>query len=236
MLTGCISIDKSNFAPETLEEASIHKDQTIIWPVEKKLLEKSYADMTNEEKGYFLLIKSKIEDGASIDKKSEENYKRLLEEEKQYKESLPSEKDLKNDTESNDFINDNNTQSEKTEFQLEAELNAKKYPAKAGAVLYNNNSNKGFIGMKYYFKGEIIGFDIIENDVGSPSIWLVRNENGYVMPIQHEHFKANKGDIVEVWGTLSGNGYANASGVNNVVRQTGSIHAMMVAINGEMQY
>ncbi|NLY31597.1 MAG: hypothetical protein GX065_02195 [Firmicutes bacterium] len=90
--------------------------------------------------------------------------------------------------------------------------------------------------MDYYFTGEIIQLNIIENSVGDPSVWLVRNEHGYVIPIQHSYFEAKVGDTVEVWGTLSGNGYTNVEGVGNVVGQTGSMHAMLVTVNEEPQY
>lgn len=126
-------------------------------------------------------------------------------------------------------------QDEEVEFQSKCEKNAEQHPAKPGAILYTKGDNN-FTGMEYYFVGEIIKFDTIENNVGDPSVWLVKNEKGYVMPIQHEHFKAEIGDAVEVWGTLSGNGYANADDIDNVVGQTGSMHAIMVTVNGEMQY
>lgn len=123
---------------------------------------------------------------------------------------------------------------EEMTFQEECEKNAEEYPAKPGAVLYTKGEHH-FTGMEYYFKGEILKFDIIENNVGDPSIWLVKNDNGYVMPIQHEEFEAEIGDVIEVWGTLSGDGYSNAEGINNVVGQTGSMHAMIIKVNGENQ-
>lgn len=133
-------------------------------------------------------------------------------------------------------VDNESTDSGKNDFQLKAEANAQEYPAKPGAVLYNNANNNNFIGMGYYFVGEIIDFNTIENNVGDSSVWLVKNDEGYVMPVQHEFFEAKLGDVVEVWGTLSGNGYARIEGVDNVVGQTGSIHAMMVTVNGERQY
>lgn len=140
--------------------------------------------------------------------------------------------DAKDVTEDNP---DNENPTEEIDFQTECEKNANEYPAKAGAILVSKGGHD-FTGMSYYFKGEIIKFDVIENNVGNPSIWLVKNDNGYVMPIQHEYFEAEVGDVIEVWGTLSGDGYANVDGVDNVVGQTGSMHAMMVSVNGEMQY
>lgn len=120
-------------------------------------------------------------------------------------------------------------------FKEKAEQNAELHPATAGKILYTKGDNR-FTGVDYYFKGVIIQFSTIENSVGDPSVWMVRNEHGYVMPIQHSYFEAEVGDTVEVWGTLSGNGYANPPGVDNVVGQTGSMHAMLVTVNGEPQY
>lgn len=123
---------------------------------------------------------------------------------------------------------------EKLTFKEECEKNAAEYPAKMGAILYTKG-DYNFTGMKYYFKGEVVRITTIEN-IGNPSVWLVKNEHGYVMPIQHDRFKAEVGDIVEVWGTLTGNGYANAEGIDNVVGQTGSMHAIQVTVNGEEQF
>lgn len=120
-------------------------------------------------------------------------------------------------------------------FQEICEENAEKYPAGPGRSLVTKGGND-FTGMKYYFKGEIIAFSTIENNVGDPDVWLVRNEAGYVMPIQYGRFEAEVGDIVEVWGALSGNGYVLPEEIDNVVRETGSMHAMLVSVNGEMQY
>lgn len=130
---------------------------------------------------------------------------------------------------------DNSNTEETFDFKTECEENAKIHPATIGAVLVTKGKHD-FTGMKYYFKGEVIGKDIIENNVGEPSVWLVKNEDGYVMPIQHEQFNAEIGDEVEVWGTLSGNGYSTPEGVDNVVGETGSIHAFMATVNGEEQY
>ncbi len=127
--------------------------------------------------------------------------------------------------------NNNEKVSSEASFKSVCEENANKYPAKAGAILYTKG-DYDFTGMNYYFKGKIIKFDTIETNIGTPNVWLVKNENGYVMPIQHEYYKASIGDKVEVWGNLSGNGFANAEGIENVVGQTGSIHAMQVAVNG----
>lgn len=130
--------------------------------------------------------------------------------------------------------NNNEKVSGETSFKVICEENAKQHPAKAGAILYTKGDHD-FTGMEYYFKGEVIKFDTIETNIGTPNVWLVKNENGYVMPIQHEYYKASIGDKVEVWGNLSGNGFANAEGIDNVVGQTGSIHAMQVAVNGVEQ-
>ena len=131
--------------------------------------------------------------------------------------------------------NEDIVEEDELDFKEECEANAKEYPAGPGKILYTKGDNL-FTGMGYYFKGEIVKFDIIDNSVGDPSVWLVKNDAGYVMPIQHEYFIADIGDVVEVWGTLSGNGYEKVDGVDNVVGITGSMHAMQVTINGEEQY
>lgn len=132
-------------------------------------------------------------------------------------------------------VNGEENLDKKTDFKAECEKNAAEYPAKMGSILYTKG-DYNFTGMKYYFKGEIVKLDLIESDVADPSVWLVKNEHGYVMPIQYDRFEAKVGDTVEVWGTLSGNGYANVEGIDNVVGQTGSMHAMQVTVNGEEQY
>ncbi|OLS02893.1 hypothetical protein [Tissierella creatinophila] len=123
---------------------------------------------------------------------------------------------------------------EEPSMEKDAELNAEKYPAGPGTILVTKGDHD-FTGMDYYFKGEIVGITTIENNIGDPSAWLVRNDKGYVMPIQHDMFEASEGDIVEVWGTLTGNGYSNFEGIDNVVGETGSMHAIAVSVNGTRQ-
>ncbi|MCK9325830.1 MAG: hypothetical protein M0P69_10075 [Bacteroidales bacterium] len=124
----------------------------------------------------------------------------------------------------------------KKDFKIICEENAEKFPASAGKVLFDNAQYK-FKGMNYYFKGEVVGGITLETTVGDGKAWLVRNEAGYVMPVYKDRFEAETGDIVEVWGTLSGLKYASSDfGVDNVVGATGAIHAMQVSVNGEMQY
>lgn len=134
-----------------------------------------------------------------------------------------------------EIVSETHSEEEPIDFKTECEENAKENPATTGAILVTKG-DYNFTGMNYYFKGEVIEMAMIENDIGDPSVWLVENEDGYVMPIQHEHFEAEIGDEVEVWGTLTGNGYANFEGIDNVVGETGSMHAMMATINGEEQY
>lgn len=151
---------------------------------------------------------------------------------------LEEEKVKPTGTTNTELISEQNTNQnveEKLSFKEECEQNAIGHPAKMGAILYTKGEHK-FTGMKYYFKGEILKFEVIESNVGNPSIWLVKNENGYVMPIQHDRYEAKVGDTIEVWGTLTGNGYAKVKGIDNVVGQTGSMHAIQVTVNGEMQY
>ena len=126
------------------------------------------------------------------------------------------------------------TEENTFDFKTECEENAKNNPATVGSILVTKG-DYDFTGMKYYFNGEIIGKNTIENDVGDSSVWLVENKNGYVMPIQYNQFNAEVGDKVEVWGTLSGDGYSSPKGIENVVEETGSMNAIIVSINGEEQ-
>ena len=137
-------------------------------------------------------------------------------------------------------LNETEETNEDEEFEIEiekepsvkdkAELNAEKFPAGPGSTLVTKGDHN-FTGMDYYFRGEVIKITIIENSVGNPSAWLVKNDKGYVMPIQHDGFEASEGDMVEVWGTLTGNGYSNFEGIDNVVGETGSMHAITVEVN-----
>lgn len=122
------------------------------------------------------------------------------------------------------------------DFKALCEENAEKHPAGPGKVLFDNAQHT-FKGMYYYFKGKVVGGATLETTVDDGKAWLVRNEDGYVMPIHKGRFDAEIGDIVEVWGTLSGLKYAASDlGVDNVVGATGSMHAMIVSVNGEMHY
>lgn len=124
------------------------------------------------------------------------------------------------------------TQDIKQNLKTEAEANAQEFPAKPGAVLVTKGDFK-FTGKKYYFKGTFV-------DYGAPEIftedntWLVKNENGYVMPITMKpDMQANVGDEVEVWGTLTGEGFQTIPGIDNVVGQTGQMIMMICNVNGE---
>ena len=137
--------------------------------------------------------------------------------------------------ESTSIAESSTTQEDELDFKVEAENNAKEYPASAGKILYDKKDNK-FKGMNYFFEGEIIG-DIKLNNVTSGEAWLVKNSDGYVMPVEYDYFKANQGDNVKIWGTLSGLQFSSSDlGVENVVGATGSMHAMSVEVNGETQY
>jgi len=118
----------------------------------------------------------------------------------------------------------------KSDFQKKAEENAKKYPADSVASF----EGEKFKGMDYYYKGTIIDIVDIENNVGDTTSWLVKSERGYLMPIQFYEFEADIGDEVEVWGTLSGNMFSiEDTGYEAIIDKVGSIHAMLVTINGE---
>lgn len=113
----------------------------------------------------------------------------------------------------------------------EAEANSKKYDAIPGAMLYTKG-NTDVTGMKYYFEGKIVA----NTRIDGKDAWLVKNKEGYVMPIiAHEVFKEGKtGDKVKVWGTLTGDGYeASKFNQDNVVGMTGSMHLIQVNVNGK---
>ncbi|HAA6369441.1 TPA_asm: hypothetical protein GHJ26_09245 [Listeria monocytogenes] len=120
-------------------------------------------------------------------------------------------------------------ESENVSFKDEAEQGSEKYPATAGEVLYNND-NINVTGQKYHFSGDIIQ----KLQVDGESAWLVKNDVGYVMPVFAEEFDADVGDNVEIWGTLTGDGYqASDFKVDNIVGMTGSMRIIQLNINGK---
>lgn len=127
-------------------------------------------------------------------------------------------------------FDDDNT---KSSFRKECETNALSYPASVGTSLVTKGENN-FTGEKYYFEGTYIGTIDIE-DFGNA--WLVRNSDGYVMPINHNDFSASptENDIVKIWGTLTGNGYSKGN-IENVVSETGAVIAIEVEINNKQVY
>ncbi|HAA6952423.1 TPA_asm: hypothetical protein GHH72_01165 [Listeria monocytogenes] len=116
-----------------------------------------------------------------------------------------------------------------TSFKDEAEQGSKKYPATAGEILFNNDTIN-VTGQKYHFSGEVIQ----KLQVDSEAAWLVKNDAGYVMPVFAEDFDAAVGDNVEIWGTLTGDGYqASDFKVDNIVGMTGSMRIVQLNINGK---
>lgn len=116
-------------------------------------------------------------------------------------------------------------------FKQKAEANTKKYPATTGSVLVTKG-DYNFTGKPYYFKGSLleVGTSEIFNN---KTVWIIKNDNGYVMPIEMlDGETSNIGDTVEVWGTLSGDGY-KLPNVENVVGETGYIIMMQYSVNGE---
>lgn len=120
-------------------------------------------------------------------------------------------------------------ESENVSFKDEAEQGSEKYSATAGEVLYNND-NINVTGQKYHFSGDIIQ----KLQVDGESAWLVKNDVGYVMPVFAEEFDADVDDNVEIWGTLTGDGYqASDFKVDNIVGMTGSMRIIQLNINGK---
>lgn len=173
-------------------------------------------EITITVKSLATLEKEKIEKQAELDKKKQE--------EKKESETTISENSEEIDT-TNSLL----------DYQKEGMKNADMYPAAPGSILFDKKERK-FQGMNYYFDGEIIGEVKLKN-VTDGKAWLVKNSNGYVLPVEHSYFEASNGDKVKIWGTLSGLQFSNTDlGVDNVVGATGSMHALSVERNGETLY
>ncbi|EHP7829823.1 hypothetical protein KP130_002081 [Listeria monocytogenes] len=120
-------------------------------------------------------------------------------------------------------------ESENVSFKDEAEQGSERYTATAGKILYNNDTTN-ITGQRYHFSGEIIQ----KLQVDGESAWLVKNDVGYVMPVFSEDFDAAVGDNVEIWGTLTDDGYqASDFKVDNIVGMTGSMRIVQLNINGK---
>lgn len=173
-------------------------------------------EITITVKSLATLEKEKIEKQAELDKQKQE--------EKIESETTISENSKEIDT-TNSLL----------DYQNEGMRNADMYPAAPGSILFDKKARK-FQGMNYYFDGEIIGEVKLKN-VTDGNAWLVKNSNGYVLPVEYSYFEASKGDKVKIWGTLSGLQFSNTDlGVDNVVGATGSMHALSVERNGETLY
>lgn len=116
-------------------------------------------------------------------------------------------------------------------FKEKAEQNAKEYPADVGRGLVSKGDND-FTGMPYYFSGELLVVGTAEA-FEDKTVWLIRNDNGYVIPVEMiEGETAEVGSRVDVWGTLSGEGY-QLPNVENIVGETGYLIMMQYDLNGE---
>ena len=116
-------------------------------------------------------------------------------------------------------------------FKKEAEKNSNEHPATAGKVLVTKGKHK-FTGMKYYFKGQLKAIGSAEA-FNNKNVWLIKNDSGYVMPVEmFTGETANIDDVVEIWGTLSGEGYSLAN-VDNIVGETGYLIMNQYNLNGE---
>lgn len=116
-------------------------------------------------------------------------------------------------------------------FKKESEKNSNEHPATAGKVLVTKGKHK-FTGMKYYFKGQLKAIGSAEA-FNNKNVWLIKNDSGYVMPVEmFDGETANIDDVVEIWGTLSGEGYSLPN-IDNVVGETGYLIMNQYSINGE---
>lgn len=178
------------------------------------------------------LLMSIILVGCSVERVSPEEREKLKEQE-QEQETFEQTDDFEEDQEA-EWIDG---EEQEKDFATEAEENAEEYPAKPGAMLYDKTEEK-FKGMNYHFKGELVKIEKVEGLFGNmEDAFLVKNDNGYIMPIFPPYeMTASVGDEIEVWGPLSGDGYASSDlGVDNVVGVAGAMNATRVDINGEMQ-
>lgn len=167
----------------------------------------------------------------SDEDKAERN-ERIEEREKEAEEKAEQEKKEAEETKDDNPIDDN-YDIDKNKNDIEAEKNAKKHPAKR-AVILATKGDYNFTGMKYFFKGQFVRYENSKNIFDElEEVLLIRNEYGYVMPIFPPYnIDLQEGDVVSVWGTLTGDGYV----IDNVVGQTGAIIAYRITVNGEMQY
>ena len=203
----------------------------------------SYLFKNEEEKMFIVLYSekdfAKKKEVARLEKEmaeKEKENKEKIEREMKNKEAEEKRKaEEKQKKENEKTTEDSSAESNLLDYQKEGIENSKSYPASSGKILFDNSKNQ-FKGMNYYFEGEIIGNVKLKN-VTDGKAWLVKNSEGYVMPIEHNYFEATDGDKVKVWGTLSGLKFSNSDlKVDNVVGATGSMHAMSVEVNGETQY
>lgn len=113
------------------------------------------------------------------------------------------------------------------------EANALEHPAGPGKVLVTKG-NHNFTAYPYYFKGELLAQGTHE-EFGNNPVWLIKNDAGYVMPVQMigvGEDEAEIGDTVEIWGRLSGEGYSLPN-VDNVVGETGYLLMIQFSVNGK---
>lgn len=125
-------------------------------------------------------------------------------------------------------------ETEEVDYVTESEANAEEYPTKPGAMLYDKTEEK-FKGMNYHFSGELLKIMPVDGLTGMTNAFIVKNENGYIMPVFPPYeMEATRGDTIDAWGPLSGDGYESSNlEVDNVVGVTGAINATRIDINGE---
>ncbi|MDT0064573.1 hypothetical protein QJV38_07180 [Listeria cossartiae subsp. cayugensis] len=167
----------------------------------------------------------------SLDKQSEKIQEKIKDADKTFDGQFIK-NDMLNKVETVSVLESDDTSSKDTDrssFKIESEQGSKKYPAKSGEILYTKG-NVDVTGQKYYFSGNII--QKLQVD-GEPA-WLVKNQNGYVMPVFAEDFESGVGDKADIWGTLTGDGYQSSDfSVDNVVGMTGAMRITQLNINGK---
>lgn len=208
---------------EEVEEKIEEEVLLTLSDEDKELLEENYGELSSGQKRSQVdNILRNIDDYEDADQEFILQHKDRIEEEQvAFKEKERKEKE------------EAETEDTSGAFSKEtAEQNAEEYPAEAGRVLVTKGDHE-FTGMPYYFSGELIEVGTAEAFEGK-TVWLIKNDNGYVMPVEMiDGEEAEIGSQVDVWGTLSGEGY-QLPNVDNIVGETGYLIMMQYDLNGEL--
>lgn len=158
-----VSMPESNFADldskkeiETANEENLNEE-------ELEILNKSYNDLTDMEKNQLIVIKSKMDNGATLNKEQRENLNKLLKEKEEYLANLPSDKKTNDKKEENKKIElqpiEEDRKSE-IENAIKSRIDDGKYrTANLDKIIINENLGQGVEGTYIalvYFKFDIM--------------------------------------------------------------------------------